>query len=427
MGNSNLAEARLYRKAFTSAVLTTAAQASKIMVGFLALKLIALYMGPDGLGRLGHFMSVTSILVLLAGGGIGHGVIKYAAEYRKKPFKLYQLLSTATAFAVVVSALLAIVFIVFSNTLANAILGDSGLYWVIVLLAISQLGFTFNMLFSSFANGLGDIRSFALAQVLGNVAAIPLAWFSISKFGLPGAAVAVILVMFMSLVPSVFIYYRSSLRGRFKLKNIQVVLIKQLSWFGLMLFVSALAFPVVEIFIRQLLIENWGYAEAGSWQAVIRLSSAYLGFFSVFLASHFMPMVSGASSRNEIARLTCKFLGLVMVVFLLGGGGLYFFRSFFIPLLLSNAFDDVQNFIIYQLVGDFFKASGYVLGFVAVARAARKIYIAAEISQAVLFVLLSIVVAQFMGGAQGVTFAYMCASVAYFSIALGVFVYWVRK
>ncbi|POM11183.1 hypothetical protein [Pseudomonas orientalis] len=51
------------------AFFTSAAQASKILVGFCILKLIALYLGADGLGKLGHFMSLVSIAVLLAGGG----------------------------------------------------------------------------------------------------------------------------------------------------------------------------------------------------------------------------------------------------------------------------------------------------------------------------------------------------------------------
>jgi len=416
-----------YRKAVSSAVLTTFAQASKIVVGFLILKLIALYLGPDGLGKLGHFMSLTSILALLAGGGISHGVIKYSAEYRKDKFSLYRLLSTASAFAFVFSALLALLFLLFSRPISMFILGDDNLAWVISSLSVFQLILAFNMLFSSVANGLADVKSFAFAQIIGNLISLPFAWLLISKFGLPGAAIAIISILAMAAFPSLYLYLRSSLRFRFRRRKIDSTLLKKLSWFSLMLCVSAVAFPVVEIYIRQNLISNSGYTQAGIWQGLIRLSSAYLGFFSVFLASYFMPMISRTNNKKEIESLTLKFIVFVMIVFAAGGGVLYFWRDFFVPLLLSKEFEELNDFLIYQLIGDFFKASNYVIGFIAVARAATRIYIVSEIFQAGLFVFLTFLIGRFVVGAEGVTIAYMISYIICFFVGVVALKFWVRS
>lgn len=427
VGSSSLLGAHLFRGALSSAVLTTAAQASKILVGFAVLKLIALYLGPEGLGRLGHFMSLISILVLLAGGGISHGVIKYAAEYKGKFFELYRLINTAAGFALAVASTTAILFLCFAKKISGLILGSQDLYWVISILAILQFGYTFNMLFSSFANGLGAVKSFAITQVIGNLSALPVAWYMVSDFGLPGAAVGISLMSVMAFVPAFFIYLKSPLRSRFNIKSMRCILFKRLGWFSLMLLVSAVAFPMVEIFIRQRLIDSGGYAQAGSWQAVIRMSSAYLGFFSVFLASYFMPVVSATERKSEVKKLTLKFAVLMMIGFIFGGGVLYLGRGFFIPLLLSEEFKGVEEFLIFQLVGDFFKVLAYVIGFVAVAKAATKLYIASEIIQACLFVFLSIYMQHTIGGAEGVTIAYMCATIIYFFVAIIVFARWVRN
>lgn len=427
VGGSSLLGAHLFRGALSSAVLTTAAQASKILVGFSVLKLIALYLGPEGLGRLGHFMSLISILVLLAGGGISHGVIKYAAEYKRKSFELHRLLNTTTSFALAVASITALLFLCFAKKIAGLVLGGQDLYWIISILAILQFGYTFNMLFSSFANGLGAVKSFAITQIIGNLSALPVAWCMISGFGLPGAAVGVSLMSVMAFVPAFFIYLKSPLRRRFNIKSVRCILFKRLGWFGLMLLVSAVAVPMVEIFIRQSLIDSDGYVQAGSWQAVIRMSSAYLGFFSVFLASYFMPMISATERKSEVKKLTLKFAVLVMIGFIVGGGALYLGRNFFIPLLLSDEFKDIKQFLIFQLVGDFFKVLAYVIGFVAVAKAATKLYIASEILQAGLFVFLSIFMQRTVGGAEGVTIAYMCATIIYFFIAIIVFFRWVRN
>lgn len=427
MARNESSDTLQYRKAVSSAILTTFAQASKIVVGFLILKLIALYLGPDGLGKLGHFMSLTSILALLAGGGIAHGVIKYSAEYRSDKFNLYRLLSTASAFAFVFSVLLALLFLLFSRPISVFILGDGNLAWVISLLSLFQLMLAFNMLFSSVANGLADVKSFAVTQIIGNLISLPIAWLLISKFGLSGAAIAIVSILAMAAVPSLYLYLRSSLRFRFRRRKIDSLLLKKLSWFSLMLCVSAIAFPVVEIYIRQNLISNAGYTQAGIWQGLIKLSSAYLGFFSVFLASYFMPMISRCDNKKEIERLTHKFIIFVMIVFAVGGGTLYFGRGFFVPLLLSKEFEELNSFLLYQLIGDFFKASNYVIGFVAVARAATRIYIISEVFQAGLFVFLSFLMGGFIIGAEGVTIAYMMSYIICFFVSVVVLKYWVRS
>ncbi|WP_223462475.1 O-antigen translocase [Pseudomonas sp. A-R-26] len=427
MSRNECSDKLQYRKAVSSAVLTTLAQASKIVVGFLILKLIALYLGPDGLGKLGHFMSLTSILALLAGGGITHGVIKYSAEYRNDKFNLYRLLSTASAFAFVFSVFFALLFLLFSHSISVFILGDGSLAWVISLLSIFQFVLAFNMLFSSVANGLADVKSFAFSQIVGNLISLPFAWFLILKFGLPGAAIAIISILAMAVFPSIYLYLRSSLRFRFRRRKIDSLLLKKLGWFSLMLCVSAIAFPVVEIYIRQNLISNSGYTQAGIWQGLIRLSSAYLGFFSVFLASYFMPMISRIDNKKEIEQLTHKFVVFVMAVFAVGGGTLYFGRDFFVPLLLSKEFEELNEYLLYQLIGDFFKASNYVIGFVAVARAATRIYIVSEIFQAGLFVSLSLLVGQFIVGAEGVTVAYMMSYIMCFLVSILALKFWVRN
>ncbi|MEF9674376.1 hypothetical protein QNM99_29110 [Pseudomonas sp. PCH446] len=152
-----------------------------------------------------------------------------------------------------------------------------------------------------------------------------------------------------------------------------------------------------------------------------------MGFFSVFLASYFMPMISRSNNKREIERLTYKFIIFVMAVFAVGGGTLYFGREFFVPLLLSKEFEELNSFLLYQLVGDFFKASNYVIGFVAVARAATRIYIVSEIFQAGLFVLLTLLMGRFIVGAEGVTIAYMISYIICFFVSFAVLKFWVRS
>jgi len=67
---NNARRALVSRKhALKSAALTVLSQVSKIAVGFILIKLIAVYLGASGMGLLGNFMSLVAILSLMAGGG----------------------------------------------------------------------------------------------------------------------------------------------------------------------------------------------------------------------------------------------------------------------------------------------------------------------------------------------------------------------
>lgn len=41
-----------------------------------------MYLGPEGMGQIGNFMGVVTILSLIAEGGVVNGVIKYVAALR---------------------------------------------------------------------------------------------------------------------------------------------------------------------------------------------------------------------------------------------------------------------------------------------------------------------------------------------------------
>lgn len=52
-----------------SAMWTGFAHLTKILAGFIVLKLVAVYLGAEGLGSLGQLMSLITILSLIAGEG----------------------------------------------------------------------------------------------------------------------------------------------------------------------------------------------------------------------------------------------------------------------------------------------------------------------------------------------------------------------
>ena len=401
-----------------SAMWTGFAHLTKILAGFIVLKLVAVYLGAAGLGSLGQLMSFVTILSLIAGGGITNAVIKYVAEYRQTPSKMLQFVSGAFSYATYFSVVILVICTLFSTTIAKVVLGNADNAWVIVFVGVAQFGFAMTNLIVGVVNGLKETKVFAVIQISGGLIAIPIAWALIANWGWEGAAIALCAIVVIPLVPALVVFFRSGFKGNVKLLPVRKLPVRVLAPFSLMLFTSAVAFPIVEMIVRNSLITHEGYYQAGLWQGAIKLSSSYLGFFSMFLGFYFMPLISEQHDKTIIGRLVFKYLAFVMALFVFGGAVLYFGRSYIIPLALSSDFKGLEKLIIYQLSGDFFRISAYVIGYVAVAKAATRLYISAEVFQSVVFLIAVFTLMGMYGGVQSVMLAYMVTYIIYFIVCL---------
>lgn len=404
-------------KVLNGAVLTSCAHLSRIVMGLVLIKIIAFYLGAEGMGQIGQFMSMATMVYMVAGGGITNAVIKYVAEYATRPKQLLRFLSTATTYSVVFSCALLCVGVIFSKVIAVAVFKNSGMYWIIIALAFAQLLFAFVNLVVGVSNGLMQTAVYSKIQIIGSALALPLIWVLIVQFGLAGAALSVLVVYAITCIPAFYFYVNSTFFGKVKLRKLEMFEFKRISAFTVMMLTSALTFPVVEMMIRHVLIESSGYAAAGIWQGAVKLSSAYLGFFTVFLAYYFMPAISRLDNKGEIGRITIKFLISMMLLFSIGASVFYVGRDFLIPLILASSFDALGDVIVYQLLGDLFRVSSYVIGFVAVAKAATKIYIAAELLQNGLFLLSAMLMLHLYGDIRAVMISYAVTYIIYFIVS----------
>lgn len=403
------------------ALLTSASHFSKILMGFVLLKLIALYLGPEGMGAVGHFMSVATIMSLVAGGGVVNAIIKYVAEYKNRPRLLLRFILASSSYSFYISVVVFCALVVFSVQLSDYIFNDSSLYWVVVLLAFMQFVFSFINVVVGVTNGLKETAIFSKIQIIGSVSALPIAWYMIANYGMIGAVIAIVCIYSMAVFPATYFFRKSVFWKHIKLVKLQKFEVRNMASFTMMLLVSAITFPVVEIIIREILIKNSGYESAGIWQGSIKLASAYLGFFSVFLAYYFMPTISAEFDKKIIGKKTASLMLIVMSLFLLGASVLYVWRSFFIPIIFSESFRPLEDLIVYQLIGDFFKISSYVIGFVGVAKGAMKLYICAEILQNLLFLGFMALMMKFYAGVEAVMVGYAVAYAVYFFIAFFAF------
>lgn len=399
-----------------ASVATAVAQAFRMLGGLIIIKIIAIYLGPEGFGRLGHFMSMIAILGVLAGGGILNGIVKYVAEYKGAPDRLHPFLSNALAYTLIFSTLLFIAITLSANQLSLILFGGDEFTQLIIFLGLIQYFYGLVSFCNGTINGLRETTKFAKIIIFGTLIGLPTSYFLIITYGFSGAVLGLAAVNACLLLPAMY-----ELQKLEFFKKIKFSINKQdtirLSKFSAMQMFSLATLPLAEMYIRSLIIHNAGWHEAGLWQGLMRLSSVYVGFFTTFLAAYYMPTLSEILDKNQIFKYVAKYVVTIGSIFILIAVMVYTFREFVFSVIFSKEFIIPAEYVRYQLTGDLFKIMSYVIGFLIVAKAKTKLYIMAELAQTAFYLGVATWLIK-VGGVSKVFPAYAISNFMYFCICL---------
>lgn len=377
---------------------TGLATAARLLAALVIMKLVAWFAGPEGVGRLGQFISLMALLAVLAGGGIKAAIVKYVAEYRDDAQKLSRLLSAALWYSLGASCLLGAVALVLSESLAAWLLGDVGYTSLIRVLAVAQLGIALLNYILAVVNGFMDVRRLAFIQVLGSACAIVLALGLSQWLQLYGVLLALVLGQLACLAVAVLAWWRSPYceRGMLKARP-EGEMTRKLALFSVMTITSALLPPLVHIAVRGHLAAELGWTEVGYWQAVSQVSDAYLLFIATAINVYYLPKLAATHGAAALRKELQSAFGYVMPVVLLMAAGIYLARDWITLLLFSAEFAPAQALYGPQLVGDVLKIASFVLSYLMLAKAMTRLFVISELVFAGTYLALVFVLTAYFG------------------------------
>jgi polysaccharide transporter, PST family len=362
-----------------ASILTSMATVARLLSGLMIVKFVAWYAGPEGVGRLGQFLSFVSLIVVLGGGGIGNGVVKYVAEYRNDSKSLTTVFGTALCFTVVSAMCVSIVAVSFSAPLASFLLQDANLKSLIWVLAAVQPFIAANGFLVSVINGYGDVRRVAVISIAGAFFSICLTGILAYFFLLYGALLAVVLAQALTLTVSLPLLIRSTYYySTFLRMSFQGAMAARLARFSLMTLTSAILPPLTNLWIRNHLAAHFSWEAVGYWQAISKLSEAYLLFFTVPISVYYLPKMSSIMDRRSFERELRTAFSQFMPVVILFALGIYLFRGTITTLLFSERFDAAEFLYGPQLAGDVIKIASFLLSYVMVAKAMTTLFLISE-------------------------------------------------
>lgn len=378
-------------------------------------KVLAIYVGPVGYAALGQFQNAIQMITTFASGAINTGVVKYTAEYHEDEEKQRTLWRTAGTIACTGSLLTGLLVIMFSKSLAGWFLKDESYSGVFVCFAATLIFFVLNTLLLAILNGKKEIPRYIAANIAGSLFAFIVTSILAIEFGLYGTLVALAVYQSLSFFVTLMLCRKASwFQLNFLFGRVDVQAAKNLAKYTAMALTSAACVPISHILVRDYLGETLGWQAAGYWEAMWRLSAAYLMLVTTTLSVYYLPRLSELTTSPEIKKEILQGYKIILPAAATFGLFIYLFRDMIINTLFSSAFLEMEILFAWQMTGDTLKIGSWILAYLMLGKSMVKLYIASEIIFALSFYLLTVLLTD-VYQLEGVAIAH----------AFNYFLYWI--
>ncbi|MCX2898892.1 O-antigen translocase [Pseudomonas mandelii] len=386
-------------------------------------KILAVYVGPSGYAAIGQFQNAVQMITTFASGAINNGVTRYTAEYFDDEPKQHLVWRTAGTIALAGSIVTGLILALFNQTLAVWFLKDANYGGVFLWFAATLVLFTFNTLLLAILNGKKEIVRYVIANIAGSIFALLVTTVMAIQLGLYGALVALAIYQSISFFVTLFICYKAPwFKMRFLLGGVDKTTVINLGKYTLMALTSAACVPVSHILVRNHLGETFGWNAAGYWEALWRLSTAYLMLVTTTLSVYYLPRLSELKHSAEIRKEILQGYKIVLPVAAACGLIIYLLRDLIITLLFTQDFAPMRELFAWQMLGDTLKIGSWILAYLMLGKAMYKLFIVTEITFAGGFVALTWIFTEVMG-LEGVAVAHAVNYAAYWLVMA----YFVRR
>jgi enterobacterial common antigen flippase len=390
----------------------------QIATGILKNKVVALLLGPAGVGSFALLQSVLGTAATLAGLGLNSSGVRQISEADAKEGSsgvaaCYTLLKRLTMAAGILGALL---MVLLKGPIARSTgypgpAGAAG----IALLGLAVWAVTVSGAQTALLNGLrriGDLaRVNSLGALLGMLVTVAAVWMN----GAAGIVPAVVASSFATLLVSWWLSRKVELPVSEPTRAEFLAQSRKLLRLGLVFMSTAVMTVGSQFAVRAIVAQRLGVEATGQFHAAWNISMLYIGFALNAMGTDFYPRLTGAADDHEASRHMVNQqaeVGLLLTAPVILG--MLTFAPFVVSLLYSGAFENTVTILRWQILGDLFKVAAWPMGFIMLAQGSGRAFFLAELFWNGLYLaLVSVGIAYFGINATGIAFF-----IAYFLLCL---------
>lgn len=394
----------------------------KMATMFVLNKILAVYVGPSGYAAIGQFQNFIQMVTSFSGNAINNGIIKYTAEYADDEKMQRSIWRTAGTLVFITSIFFSIAIFLLRYQLSHYIFDTEQYASIFIWFSTFLLFFNFNALFLAILNGKREISKLVIANIAGSLFALIITSIMAIQYQLYGALIALSIYQSLAFFITFFLCLKSQwFKPSYLFGNIDPKVTKKLTAFALMALVSAICIPLSQIIIRYYLINEFSTDYAGYWEAMIRLSAAYLMLVTTTLSVYYLPKLSELKELKEIKKEVYQGYRFIFPVAVIGGLIVYLLRDWIIATLFSTSFLPMRELFLWQMTGDALKIGSWILAFLMLSKAMTRLFIITEILFTCTSIILTIIATKLFGF-EGVSIAHMINYALYWGV-MSIFIF----
>lgn len=344
-------------------------------------KLLAVFLPPAAFACVGQFLNFMSIGSATSSLALQNGWTALTAQNKNNQDKLLGIWRGGlrlTTFASLFTFVIALLFC-FMAPLEMLLPGvPTRLAQAAILFALPGiLATNIITITAAVMNGLGENHKWALINIVTSVWQV--LW--VAFFLYTGRLSVLSIIATQSIVAAIFAG-RISSRAGFSVNRIwKTALDTRGPWlsYALMGLIPMVMTPMVLTMMRTMVAFHFGNDAAGIWQSVWKVSDFLFMAMSAILTVIILPRVSASMNRGEFFKMFNPLLLRIMGISLAMIAVLYFGRSILVQVLFSQAYMGAVDYLPLQLVGDFFRAGGFALALVLIARRETVAFLSVEV------------------------------------------------
>ena len=394
-----------YRKVLNATSLFGGVQVINIIISLIRSKVIALLIGPFGMGISNLLLTTMELINGLTNLGLERSAVK--------DISLANTNSNSKSVAITISVLKKLVWltitigvilmIVLSPWLSEIAFGNKdytiSFIWISIALLFKQLSSSQ----LAILQGLRKLKSLAKANLLGNfiglLITLPLYYF----YKIDAIVPAIIIATFMSFV---FTYYYSQ---KLDIESVTISRKEAVSEgkgminLGVMLSLSSLITLLVAYIIRIYIgsanvTEELGLIDVGLYSAGFVILNSYVGIIFNAMGTDYFPRLSEIA--NDINKLRKTVLEQATVAILLIAPIIVVFLAcapFIIVILYSHEFSPIVAMVTWGILGMIFKAVSWSMGYMIIAKGDSNVFIKTSIGFNAILLSINIIGYHFRG------------------------------
>ena len=393
-----------------TSIYSAASTTISLLVKLITNKVIALYLGTNGMFLMGQLKDFLKIGNTLGTMGIETGTVKYTSELNNKEKDFKDLVGTSFKIHLYSSLIIIGLILIFYNYLTLSIskeMSEINNYSFKYLLCFSVVSFSIQTFIMSVLNGLKKIKIFILINIIATIISGGILIFLVINYFTVGAYYALILSPIITLITALIIcLFLKPFKLNFLNSVLKIKYFKNLSKFSLMAIMAPICLVGATFTVRYYIYDEFDSNHAGSWEAMWRISAIYLLFLTTTFKFYLVPTFTNLennSLKKEVFKIWKTILPIIVIITL----GVYIARDLIIDILFTSEFNLINSLILFHLLGDIIKINCWVLGNILVAKAKTNHFILFQVEWSIVFVVLSIILANVYG--------FVGLSIAYFS------------